>query len=198
MYRVRAGETLILASSSPRRKELLKECGLQFTIQVADANEDVVAGESAQQMVERLAELKARTIATRHADAWVIGADTTVMLDGEIFGKPVDGADAVRMISRLRGRVHYVWGGFCVMNQVRGISHVESVRTSVEMQPLTKEEIESYVATGEPLDKAGAYAIQGIGAQLVNRVEGSYTNIVGLPISALLTVLKKYAVVELA
>lgn len=176
--------SIVLASSSPRRRELLANCGMPFRIDVPDCDETPVAGEGAEAMVRRLALLKAKVVAERHPDSYVLGADTTVFIDDEALGKPESPADAERMLGRISGRTHEVWGGFAWVNLARGVEHVEAHRSSVTMTEITPAERARYVATGEPLDKAGAYAIQGIGLQFVERISGSYSNVVGLDIAA--------------
>jgi septum formation protein len=185
------GQQLILASGSPRRKELLGDVGLSFEILVPGSDEEVLPGESAMKMVERLALRKAWAIAEKNRTSWVLGADTTVVLHGEILGKPLDAQDAERMLSGLQGTTHQVVGAFAVINAARAVEHVEVHRSSVTMVPLSKERIRDYVSSGEPMDKAGSYAIQGIGASLVAAVDGSYTNVVGLNLSAVLQALLK-------
>lgn len=186
---------VILASSSPRRRELLGQAGVDFTIIVSGCDETPVPGETAQQMVERLARAKADAVAQGHPDAFVIGADTTVFIDGRALGKPESEAEACSMLATIAGRTHQVWGGVAVINRALGIEEVWSHVTDVSMAKMSKEAIERYVATGEPMDKAGAYAIQGLGLQLVESVSGSYSNVVGLNISALMERLKRLGAV---
>jgi septum formation protein len=192
----RQNAELILASGSPRRLELLQGCGLSFEVLVSGCDEENLAGESPEQMVKRLAEAKARFVAQKHPGAWVLGADTDVVLDGEILGKPQDAQDAEKMLAKIQGREHLVWGGFAILNQARGITHVEAHLSRVQIAPLNERVIRSYVATGEPLDKAGAYAVQGLGAAFISRIEGSYTNVVGLNLEAVLRKLNELGVVE--
>ena len=183
-------QRLILASQSPRRRELLQDAGIRFDILPADADETEIPGEPAKQMVERLALAKADKIATAHPTAWVLAADTTVVIDGKILGKPLDQADAARMLGMIQGREHEVWGGICLVNRQSGFTKSETHCTKVKMRSLTPAEIKNYIQTGEPMDKAGSYAIQGIGAGLVEAVNGSYTNVVGLNLSATLALLR--------
>jgi septum formation protein len=185
---------IILASSSPRRRELLSQAGIPFTIHVSGCDETPIVGEGPKEMVERLALLKAAAVAESHRNALVIGADTTVFIDDEILGKPESEADARRMLSRIAGRVHRVWGGIAVIHRASGIEVCTSHVTSVKMCPMTEETISWYVSTGEPMDKAGSYAIQGIGLQFVDSIEGSYSNVVGLDIAALRETLTKLGV----
>jgi len=154
-------------------------------VAAADVDESVRPGESPQAFVNRLAGEKAIVVANDHPAAWVIGADTVVVLAGEILGKPVDREDALAMLSRLVGRSHEVWTGFSVLNQFKGAAVVREVRTEVTFVGAAREVLAAYVASGEPLDKAGAYGIQGRGGLLVERIDGSYSNVVGLPMAEL-------------
>jgi septum formation protein len=172
---------IILASRSPRRAELLSAAGIPFEVVAADLDESGRPGETPVVYVERLAIEKARAIARVRPDAIVIGADTTVVVDGQALGKPRDPADAAAMLTKLNGRAHDVLTGVALIGPRGTRSAVE--RTRVWVDPLTAAEINRYVATGEPLDKAGAYAIQGLASRYIPRIEGSYTNVVGLPVS---------------
>jgi septum formation protein len=183
---------VILASQSPRRRDLLDLVGIVHEVLPADINEDVRAGEPADAYTERLAREKAAVIAARHADATVIAADTTVVLDGDILGKPVDAADARAMIRRLAGRSHTVLTALAVAHGGRVESAVESV--GVTFRPLTDDEIAQYVATGEPMDKAGAYGIQGWGATIVERVDGDYFSVMGLGLRRLVDLLARHGI----
>ncbi|RKG53750.1 septum formation inhibitor Maf [Corallococcus sp. AB011P] len=181
-------ERFVLASASPRRKDLLAQLGLRFTVAAADIDETPMAGEIASDYVLRLAVEKARTVATRHPDAWVLAADTTVALGSELLGKPRDAAEARQMIARLSGRIHEVFTGIAVAGRARD---AQVVRTQVTFRTLSTDEIAWYADTGEPLDKAGAYAIQGKGGFLVHGIEGSHSNVVGLPLGETLALLKR-------
>ena len=176
---------LILASASPRRRELLTSLGLEFTVLPAPIDEASipVEGLTPDQVVETLARVKAQAVAELYPDRCVIGADTVVVLDGHIYGKPTDAADAVNMLGLLQGREHRVYTGLAVLHGSQCQTAVETTR--VWMRPLTLAERQTYVATGEPLDKAGAYAIQGMGSLLVSRIDGCYFNVVGLPLHRL-------------
>lgn len=196
MFKQDLNTQIILASTSPRRRELLSGLGLQFEIQAPDCDESVRDGEAPDALVRRLSLEKASSVANKNKNAWVIGADTIVVIDGKILGKPVDEADAAAMLKRLQGQVHEVWGGFAVVNESLQKKIVEAHVSSVEMIPLTDAEIKSYIKTGEPMDKAGSYAIQGVGAGLISSVEGSYTNVVGLNLAAIQKVLKESEVLE--
>lgn len=172
---------LILASASPRRSELLRAAGIDFAVRVADIDESILPGESPRDYVLRLSLEKAQTVVS--ADETALGADTTVVVEGEIVGKPVDEADARRMLRLLSGRSHEVLTGVSLVNPPFGQSHLSDVAiTRVKFAPLAETEIEWYVATGEPMDKAGAYGIQGFASRFVESIEGSYSNVVGLPV----------------
>lgn len=171
---------LVLASASPRRRELLAGLGLTFSVRAANVDETPRAGEPPADYVLRLAQEKAAAVAPE--SDLVLAADTTVVIDGEILGKPADGADARRMLRLLSGREHEVMTGVALVEGSRSAAAVETSR--VRMAALTEAEIDWYAATGEPLDKAGAYAIQGLGALFVEAVRGNYSNVVGLPIPA--------------
>lgn len=196
MFKNRDGQRLILGSSSPRRRELLLGCGLHFEIHTPDIDEQERPGELPEDYVGRLAREKGDHISRRFPNAWVVAADTTVVCDGEILGKPRDRRDAERMLQSLQGRWHTVWGGIAILNGERGHRECLCYCSEVAMRSLVSAEIASYVASGEPLDKAGSYAIQGIGASLVREVKGSYTNIVGLNIFAVIERLQALGVIE--
>ena len=196
-----AAERLILASASPRRRELLTQAGLDFEVRAAAIDESPLHGEAAAAYVERLAIEKAQAVCAlydRHADSvTILAADTTVVLpDGEILGKPVNAADARRMLGLLSGRTHAVMTGLAAVSSARKglVSTVEI--TQVTFLVLTGEEIAAYVASGEPLDKAGAYAIQGYAARWIPRIEGDYFNVVGLPIARTVSLLAEVAHLE--
>lgn len=173
---------LILASGSPRRKELLHSIGLEFTVDVPQIDEVLQPGEIPLAYVSRLAREKAEAVAGRHPEAWVLAADTTVEIDSLILEKPLDDADAEAMLARLSGRTHVVWTGVAIMRP-DGWTTLEHARSEVTIAPLSPAEIRWYVSTREPMDKAGAYAVQGIGALFIESVNGSYTNVVGLPLA---------------
>lgn len=181
-----AHHQIILASSSPRRKELLSQAGVDFKIIVSGCDETPVPGESAKEMVERLAVIKAAAVADLHPEAFVIGADTTVWIDEQSLGKPANEDEACAMLKQIQGRTHEVWGGIAVLNRQKGIERVWSHSTRVTMSRMSPETIARYVSSGEPMDKAGSYAIQGLGLQFVESVEGSYSNVVGLNITSLM------------
>ena len=174
----------ILASGSPRRKELLELMGLEFKVIVSQADEDSVSKD----LKPELALLKASATAKevlRNKNAVIISADTIVTLDGQILGKPKDEDDAFNMLSKLSGREHEVYTGYCVMRISDGKAVCGKVRTKVKFKDLSDDKIRGYINSGEPMDKAGAYGIQGLGSLLIEKIDGDYFNVVGLPISAL-------------
>jgi len=173
---------IVLASASPRRSELLELAGVAFRVAPAAIPEEPLPGEEAVEHALRLAEEKADTAAEREPSGrFFIGADTIVVLNGRIMGKPVDEADAVQMLSDLSGQTHEVVTAYAVLDKQSGVSIKRAVRTQVLFKPLSQQEISEYVKTGCPMDKAGAYAIQGGAAHFVREIHGSYTNVVGLP-----------------
>jgi septum formation protein len=202
---------LILASASPRRQELLRNAGIPFDTHPADVDETPHPGEAARTCAERLAREKALTVSRTHPDSRVLGADTVVVVDGTILNKPVDQADAVRMLRILSGRLHQVITGVCLVHPLSGepmspsrqpaplpaapdvpyrkLSEegheffIGSETTSVTMSEISEQQIHEYVATGEPMDKAGAYAIQGRASRWIPRIDGDYCNVVGLPVA---------------
>ena len=180
--RFRDALPLILASASPRRAQLLHEAGIDFEVHPGDVDEALRAGESPREHVCRLAEEKARAASRRFKDRAILAADTIVLVSGEILGKPRDAIDATRMLTCLSARTHQVLTGVCLIAPP-GHCRSEVSATTVEFEPLTAGEIDWYVSTGEPLDKAGAYAIQGFASRFVSRIDGSYSNVVGLPVA---------------
>jgi len=177
---VRFPGVLVLASQSPRRQDLLRQAGASFIAIPTDVEEDVWPGEDAFSHVRRLACAKAEAVDAAPADV-VLGADTVVVVDGQILGKPRDHADAARMLRLLSGREHQVVTGICLRQGSRVVTDAET--TAVRFVELSEEEIRAYVASGEPLDKAGAYGIQGLAAKFIDRIEGCYFNVVGLPLA---------------
>jgi len=180
---------VILASQSPRRRELLTLVGIRHVVSPADIDESVMPEEAPVPHCERLARAKAHVLAERHPDAVVIAADTIVVLDGDILGKPRDAADARAMIARLSGRTHTVFTAMAVARAGRTESAVEEV--AVTFRELSAEDIAEYVATGEPMDKAGAYGIQGYGATIVERIDGDYFSVMGLGLRRLVALLER-------
>ncbi len=189
---------LILASRSPRRYELLKQVGLDFEVVPSRVIEDFVHRESPQDHVIRLAEAKAQDVANRHPDRWVIAADTIVYINGSILGKPKNREEAFEMLHNLSGQEHWVLTGFSVCHLEKGKNDKEAVQTAVKMKTLDPTEMEWYVQTGEPFDKAGGYAIQGIGSFMIESIRGSYTNVVGLPLCELIQMLNRLGAITIS
>lgn len=180
---------LVLASGSPRRRELLTDLGLKFTIHPSPIKEPApMPDESPLKYVKRMAELKTMDVATHFADSTVLGADTIVVLGDHIMGKPQNTTDALEMLTALSGQTHQVITGFCLALP-NSETILNAVSTDVDMRVSNEAELKGYIATDEPMDKAGAYAIQGIGTFLVTGIRGSYTNVVGLPLSRVLDLL---------
>jgi septum formation protein len=180
---------LVLASQSPRRAEILRRAGIAFSVRPASIDETPRDGESPLHYVERLAEEKAAAVSATPQEI-VLGADTTVVIDGEMLGKPIDAADARRMLTLLAGRRHEVITGICLK---RGEERVrDSAATEVWFGAMSEEEIAAYAASGEPLDKAGAYAIQGLASKYIDKIHGCYFNVVGLPVSLVNTHLRYF------
>lgn len=181
----------MLASSSPRRQELLRNAGFTFEVQPAEIPEEPLPQEGARECAERLAREKALAIARQRPHDCVLGADTVVVVGGQILGKPSDVADAARMLRLLSGRKHQVITGVCLV--VGGEASVASEATLVTVSEIADEEIDDYAASGEPMDKAGAYAIQGIASRWIPRIEGDYSNVVGLPVALVFRMLREHA-----
>jgi septum formation protein len=186
---------VVLASSSPRRKELLEKTGLKFIVDAAEINEDHGRAVKPAELAKTISLEKANVVAARHPRSIIIAADTFGVLDGRLLGKPRDEDEARRMLGRMGGRRHRVITGFTILDTETGKAVSKAVETMVYFRKLDGEEIEAYVRTGEPLDKAGAYAIQGLGALLVDRIEGDYYNVIGLPLSSLARELKRFGVI---
>ena len=184
----------ILASASPRRRELLRQLGLSFAVVRSTLLESNQGGMKPLVHATYFAESKAKEVANRYRHNWVLGADTIVVLGEEILGKPADFAEASSMLSRLSGQSHHVITGICLVHASMEVVESEWIETKVSMRSLSVEDIEGYVRTGEPMDKAGAYGIQGIGGCLVKRIEGSYSNVVGLPLCETLELLRRHGV----
>jgi septum formation protein len=176
---------LILASGSPRREILLRQTGLEFDVEPSGAEETIPEGVPPRELAERLAVEKARLVVARRFSGLVIGADTVVVLKGRILGKPADASEAAEMLRSLSGREHQVITGIAVIDAASGEMRSDAVSTVVKFAPLSQDAIDRYVATGEPLDKAGGYGIQGFGALLIERIDGCYFNVVGLPLRRL-------------
>lgn len=173
---------IVLASGSPRRKELLEQIGASFLVFVSDAAEESGNRLEPEELVRINAVAKAKAVAVSYPDEPVLGADTVVSLDGQTYGKPCDKKEACRMLAAFSGRTHQVSTGIAIV--VKGEVYTDVVTTKVTFGKITEEEIARYVETGEPLDKAGAYAVQGIAARFIEKIEGSYSNVVGLPLFA--------------
>ena len=184
---------IILASKSPRRQELLARLGLDFTVMTEDIDETMDPGLPLEREIVRVSEAKARAVQDRvNPGDLVISADTVVCVDGKRLGKPADEEDAKRMLRLLSGRTHTVVSGLCVLRDER--CETASVSTAIHFRPLSEREIDAYVASGEPMDKAGAYGIQGLAAIFVDRLDGDYYNVMGLPLCALSELLNRFGV----
>jgi septum formation protein len=189
---------LILASKSPRRYELLKQLGLDFEVVPSRVIEDFVRTETPQDHVIRLAEAKAQDVASGYPDRWVIAADTIVYIDGSILGKPKNREEAKEMLHRLSGQEHWVMTGFSARHIENRKTDRDVVQTAVRMKILAPAEIEWYLQTREPFDKAGGYAIQGIGSFMIESIHGSYTNVVGLPLCELIQMLSRLGAITIS
>ncbi len=187
---------IILASQSPRRKAFLEELGLSFRTIASSLDETREEGESPQTFVERMACEKAKDVCKHYPDAWILSADTIVYIEDKVFGKPESDEAAIEMLMTLCGREHNVMTGYCLACYGLKINIVERVRTRVRFVEFSKEIARAYVQTGEPLDKAGSYGIQGKGGALVEGINGSYSNVVGLPLAETLALLQKFDVIS--
>ncbi|MCL4516523.1 MAG: Maf family protein [Firmicutes bacterium] len=189
-------KSLILASASPRREELLALIGLKFTVEPSLVKEPAFSGEEPAEYAKKLADLKAGDVADRYqgSSKLIIGADTIVIIDGEVLGKPADEREAESMLKKLTGRTHEVITGVAVIDADTGSREIDAGRTLVTFRAMADAEIRRYVKTGEPMDKAGAYGIQGLGAINITRIEGCYFNVVGLPLPTLAGLLKKFGI----
>jgi nucleoside triphosphate pyrophosphatase len=185
---------IILASASPRRREILALTGLDFQVDAGDYEETMDLPLEPHELARFLSRQKAEAVALKYGNALIIAADTFLLFEGGLLGKPRDERDAKRMLGRLNGRSHSVITGFTVLDTAKKQSFSDSVETKVYFRHLTAKEIFSYVKSGEPLDKAGAYGIQGLGALLVEKIEGDYFNVMGLPLGALARSLKKFGI----
>jgi septum formation protein len=183
---------LVLASSSPRRAELLRNAGIPFTVSAVNVTEARRPQEWPEDYVRRVAEEKAKAGMSRHPDSFVLGADTVVIVEGQMLGKPADAKDASRMLHLLSAGSHLVTTGVCLLGPK--VEDTRAETTTVSFSPLSDEEIAEYVATGEPMDKAGAYAIQGIASRWVTHLEGCYFNVMGLPVPLVYRMLQKHGV----
>ncbi|MDR2017548.1 MAG: Maf family protein [Syntrophobacterales bacterium] len=182
MFQVRNGDSIVLASESTRRVDILRSLGISFSIIPPDIDERKKKDESPRDFTLRVSMEKALKVGEHFTDKWVIGADTIVVNKGRVLGKPRDEADAFNMLRSLRGKWHKVITGYCILNVLKDIMHRDAIETRVHVRDLSDEEIMRYVKTSEPLGKAGSYAVQGKGGYMVKEIKGSYSNVVGLPI----------------
>jgi len=188
---------IILASKSPRRRDLLEQLGLNIKIVPSQTDETLVSMQNPEKYVKKLSFLKANNTALFYPDDWVIGADTIVVVSDQILGKPRSKTDAIAMLNKLNNCEHSVFTGFSIVNQKKKIIITQSIETKVFFKCLSREEIKWYVSTGEPFDKAGSYAIQGIGTFLVKRISGSYSNVVGLPVCEVIEILINLNIIQM-
>jgi len=185
---------LILASASPRRRELLQKIGLKFEVDASNCAEEIDPALLPEELVCRISAAKAKAVASRHKNAVIIAADTIGVIGKKLLGKPHTAAEARKMLGQISGKAHLVITGLTVLNTATDKIITKTVTTKVYIKKLTRAEIDAYVATGEPLDKAGAYGIQGLGAVIVEKIEGDYYNVVGLPLFTLTEVLKEFGI----
>ena len=187
---------LILASASPRRSELLSLMGLQFDVIPSDVHESSLDGETPREHVLRLSGEKARKVSVMYPDAWVLGADTIVIINGEVLGKPRTAGEAKGMLGKLSGQTHTVFTGFTVIKKSEDILISEAVDSYVRFRDIQEDEMAWYIASEEPYDKAGGYAVQGMGAFFIREIHGSYTNVMGLPLCEVVDVLKRHGALQ--
>ena len=187
---------LILASSSPRRRYLLEQAGLTFSVIPSTLDENSVPVSTPENLIRILAEAKAMEVAKLYPKSWVIGADTLVCIGDAVLGKPDTSVMARRMLKALSGKTHSVFTGYCICCKAVERTFSETVETKVLFKTLSETEIDWYLSTGEPFDKAGAYAVQGLGSFLVKRIEGSYTNVVGLPVCEVIECLLREGIIK--
>jgi len=185
---------IVLASSSPRRKELLQKIGLKFEVDASNCAEEIDSALKPDEIVHRISVAKAKSVALRHKNTVIIAADTIGVIGKKLLGKPHTAGEARKMLAQINGKSHEVITGFTVLDTATDKIISGTVSTRVYIKKLTQAEIDAYVETGEPLDKAGAYGIQGLGALIVEKIEGDYYNVVGLPLSALAEVLKEFGI----
>jgi septum formation protein len=184
---------IVLASGSPRRQELLRTAGIEFLVKPANIPETRQEGEAPQVFAERMAKEKARAVWAGARDEYVLGADTIVVVDDLVLGKPKDEPDAARMLRLLSDRKHQVITGVCLKGN--GFEDIRSETTAVHFSVLSDHDIRAYIATGEPMDKAGAYAIQGMASRWISKIEGDYSNVVGLPVALVLQMLREHSAI---
>lgn len=187
---------LVLASGSPRRKILLGDAGIDMTIHPSKIDESTFVQTTPEEYAKQLSLAKARDVAKLYPESWILGADTIVVIDNEILEKPNSKDDAVLMLNKLKNKRHQVYTGYSLCNLKKEQNIIQSVKTDVYFNDLSEKEISWYVNTGEPFDKAGGYGIQGKGAFLVKKIEGSYTNVVGLPVGEILNLLSKHKIIR--
>ena len=187
-------KTIILASASPRRKELLEKIGLRFKVEPSNYAEDIPSGLEPHELAQKISLDKAKVVASKHQNVIVIAADTFVVFGGQILGKPHTEKEARKMLKAISGKSHSVITGFSIIDTSKNRTLSKSVETKIYIRKLTSAEIDAYVKSKEPLDKAGAYAIQGLGAVFVEKIEGDYFNVIGLPLSALTEALKEFGI----
>jgi len=187
-------KTIILASASPRRKELLEKIGLRFEVEPSNYEEDMHSGLEPHEFAQKISLEKAKAVASKHENAIVIAADTFIVFGGQILGKPHTEKEARKMLEAISGESHSVITGFSIIDTGKNKTLSKSVETKIYIRKLTSAEIDAYVKSKEPLDKAGAYAIQGLGAVFVEKIEGDYFNVIGLPLSALTEALKEFGI----
>lgn len=191
-----AAEKIILASSSPRRRGYLRQFGIDFEVVKAEIDETPNSGEAPLDYVERMAKMKNDEVHSTHPNRCILSADTIVFLGNTILGKPGSKEEAVNTLMQLSGKEHMVATAFCLTWSENRIEHLQKVVTRVEFGDIAESTVRAYVETGEPMDKAGAYGIQGRGGSLVKRLEGSFSNVVGLPVHEVLAALTKYGIVK--
>ncbi len=185
---------IVLASASPRRKELLEQIGLQFIVEPSNHDEQVSLDLSPHELARHLSLEKAKVVAENHTNSIIIAADTFIVLGDKILGKPETDSEAMEMLTIVNGKVHLVITGFTILDTDSAKAITDSVETTVHMRHISREDIEAYISTKEPIGKAGAYAIQGLGAVIVERIEGDYSNVVGLPLNAVAESLKEFGI----
>lgn len=189
--------SIILASKSPRRKELMSLIPIQFIIQTKEVEEYISLQDSPEENVKRLAKEKAQAIGKDYKNEWILGCDTVVVYEEEILGKPKDEEDARKMLSKLSGKAHFVYTGIALYNESKGKLIQKAVCSKVFMKDISKEELNWYISTGEPFDKAGGYGIQGVASNFIEKIEGDYFNIVGLPVCTIYNLLKEEGLITL-
>ncbi|MBN1366061.1 MAG: septum formation inhibitor Maf [Syntrophaceae bacterium] len=188
--------SIILASASPRRRKIIQSTGLNFKIIPAHVNEDYLTGESPSRHVRRLSYNKAMAVAEKYQHAWVLGADTIVVIDGFILGKPANKTQAKQMLNRLSGREHKVFTGFTIIHIGLDVRKTKVIQSAVRFKKISPDEMNWYINCNEPYDKAGGYAIQGKGSYFIQSIRGSYTNVIGLPLCEVVETLKEFKAIK--